>query len=148
MSTRPEIDIFFNEILFNPPFSNYTQNTKNDYFIGLLEYFAYIRPKHKHIVPKLYETIISFFPSHKETWKRKRNDTSTFFLFGEQWYWTSFFIFIFMKTSNLHFIHIIIITYLINQIKFNWLIFVVCFVQSNVLNIFLSQQLWNIQSNM
>ena len=48
-------------------FSYYLQNTKNDYnyFLGLLEHFAYIRPKYKHIVPKLYQTIISFFPSHK-----------------------------------------------------------------------------------
>ena len=75
LSSTLEIDISFNKILFNFPlkptdseienlkhtFSNYIQSTKNNYkyFLGLLKHFATIRPKHKHIVPKLYETIIS-----------------------------------------------------------------------------------------
>ena len=75
LGKKLEIDISFNKILFNlqlnpteseienikHTFSNYIQNTKYDYnyFLHLLEHFAIIRPKHKHIVPKLYETIIS-----------------------------------------------------------------------------------------
>ena len=81
LGSELEIDISFSKILFNLPlnridsevenfkhtFSNYIQNTKYDcnHFLGLLEHFARIRPKHKHIVPKLYETIISLFTTNK-----------------------------------------------------------------------------------
>ena len=64
---------------FQELFSKYIQNTKYkyNYFIGLLEHFAHIRPKHKHIVPKLYETILSLFPTNKTDIKNKVRNNST-----------------------------------------------------------------------
>ena len=76
-----EEDVSFTQKLFNinsnptdsdienliQSFSHYLQRSKNDYkfFLNLIENFSLTRPKHKHIVPKLYEKIISFFPTNK-----------------------------------------------------------------------------------
>ena len=67
---------------FKCTFSNYIQNTKYDYnyFIGLLKYFAKIRPKHKYIVPKLYETIISIFPTNKTDIENEVQKTNEYHL--------------------------------------------------------------------